>query len=64
MTAEAMAALITEVLGAPKGLQSAATAARSTARADAAEALADVIEAAALQSSRSAASQTLGGIAA
>ena len=64
MTAEAMAALITEVLGAPKGLQSAATAARSAARADAAEALADVIEAAALQSSRSAASQTLGGIAA
>ena len=59
-----MAALITEVLCAPKGLQSAAIAARSAARADAAEALADVIEAAALQSSRNAASQTLGGIAA
>ncbi|MBT6312381.1 MAG: undecaprenyldiphospho-muramoylpentapeptide beta-N-acetylglucosaminyltransferase [Alphaproteobacteria bacterium] len=64
MTAETMAALITEVLSAPKGLESAAGSARSAARADAAEALADVIEAAALQSSRNAASQTLGGIAA
>ena len=64
MTAETMAALITEILSAPTSLQSAAIAARSAARADAAEALADVIEAATLQSSRSAASQTLGGIAA
>ena len=64
MTATAMAKLLTEILAAPDQLKSAAVAARQAARADAADALSDVIEAAALQSTRNAASQTLGGIAA
>lgn len=64
MTAKTMAALITKTLSVPSTLQTAAVAALSMARADAAEALADVIEAAALQSSRNAATQTLGSIAA
>ena len=64
LTAEIMAVLLTEILDAPASLQVAAIAARTTARDNAAEALADIIEVVALQSSHKAASQKLGGIAA
>jgi UDP-N-acetylglucosamine--N-acetylmuramyl-(pentapeptide) pyrophosphoryl-undecaprenol N-acetylglucosamine transferase len=64
MTSDALAALIAEALSTPSALAKAATAALNAARTNAADALADVIEGAALQSSRHPASQTLGGIAA
>lgn len=64
MTVEALGALLLEILLQPQALASAAAAARTAARDDAAEAFADLIEAAAQPAGKSRIAHSLGGIAA